>query len=47
MLFYGSMNENIVLVALTPAPPAFRVTAVIYSVMVELGDSLTNTGFLY
>lgn len=40
------MNEYIVLVALTPLPPAFRVEAVICSVIVELGDSLTKTGFL-
>ena len=46
MLGYGSMNENIVLVALTPFPPAFNVEAVIYSVMVEFGESLTKTGFL-
>lgn len=40
----GSMNENMVLVALTPWPPAFKVEAVICSVIVEFGDSLTNTG---
>ena len=42
----GSMNEYIVLVALTPFPPAFKVAAVIYSVIVELGESFTKTGFL-
>jgi hypothetical protein len=44
MSWSGSINENIVLVALTPWPPAFRVDAVICSVIVEFGDSLTNTG---
>ena len=38
------MNEYIVLVAETPAPPAFKTQPVIYSVKVELGDNLTNTG---
>jgi hypothetical protein len=41
------MKENIVFVALTPFPPAYNVAAVICSVIVELGDNLTNTGFLY
>lgn len=43
----GSINEYIVLVALTPFPPAFIVAAVICSVIVELGDNFTKTGFLY
>lgn len=43
----GSIKENIVLVALTPFPPPLKVAAVICSVIVEFGDSLTNTGFLY
>jgi len=38
------MKEYIVLVAETPSPPAFKTERVIYSVMVELGDSLTKTG---
>jgi hypothetical protein len=46
MLASGSIKENIVLVALTPFPPALRVEAVICSVIVELGDSFTKTGFL-
>ena len=43
---YGSIKEYIVFVALTPFPPAFRVAAVICSVIVELGDNFTKTGFL-
>jgi hypothetical protein len=42
----GSMNENIVFVAETPAPPPLIQDSVIFSVIVELGDSFTNTGFL-
>jgi hypothetical protein len=41
------MKENIVLVALTPWPPAFKVEAVICSVIVEFGDNFTKTGPLY
>lgn len=46
MFGYGSINENIVFVALTPFPPAFNVAAVICYVIVEFGDNLTKTGFL-
>jgi hypothetical protein len=42
----GSMKENIVFVAETPAPPPFIQASVIFSVIVELGDSFTNIGFL-
>ena len=39
-----NLSNHIVFVAATPAPPALSTHAVISSVMVELGDSLTNTG---
>ena len=46
MFGYGSINEYIVFVALTPLPPAYSVAAVICYVIVEFGDNLTKTGFL-
>jgi hypothetical protein len=40
------MKENIVFVAETPAPPPLKQASVIFSVIVEFGESLTKTGFL-